>query len=98
MAKTQQYSKRAEIRKNRILSCTTCKGNPITAETNLQGIRCTYCETCMEVINYNQENQLITEETVTKNIAEEVKQNRVGVYAKKLDNPDDPLAFLKTLR
>lgn len=97
MGKIQQYSKRAEIRKNRILSCETCKGNPITAETNLQGIRCTYCETCMEVINYNQVGQLLTNKIVTKNIEEEAKDRGLG-RVKKLDNPDDPLAFLKTLR
>lgn len=97
MGKIQQYSKRAEIRKNRILNCTPCKGNPITAETNLQGIRCTYCETCMEVINYSQDNQLLTDKVITKNIEEEAKSSG-RAYAKKLDNPDDPLAFLKTLR
>lgn len=98
MGKIQQYSKRAEIRKNRILNCTTCKGNPITAETNLQGIRCIYCEICMKVINYNQVGQLLTDKIVIKNIEEEAKNTGKGGAFKKLDNPEDPLAFLKTLR
>lgn len=92
MAKIQQYSKRAEIRKNKILGCQTCKGNPETAETHLQGIRCTYCVTCMEVINYNNENEKVkTSENVASAISAETKYK---------NNPteDNQFEFLKSLR
>lgn len=73
MAKIQQYSKRAEMRKKTIEGCTTCHGNPTIKDCVLQGIECRYCETCMEVINYNNTNQVVkTKEDIVAVIKEDV--------------------------
>lgn len=76
MAKIQQYSRRAEMRKDRILSCKQCKGSPRTAQCVLQEILTTYCdeEGCMEIINYTSDRQLKTNIQVVENIKKEINE------------------------
>jgi hypothetical protein len=43
-------------RVERIKSCIQCNGAPPSKEVNLQGIITSYCELCMEVIDYTKTN------------------------------------------
>lgn len=60
MAKKPEYSFSKETRKKRIDNCSDCNGNPNPCAFSLQGLVGTYCEKCMEIIDYKKEGAPIT--------------------------------------
>lgn len=76
MGKKIRNSDANDRRKDRILGCQQCKGAPPTKETNLQGLKTTYCDLCMEVINYTNEFAPVrTKETIIEKIEIGVQQD-----------------------
>lgn len=90
MAKRQGYEKGAEIRAKRIQNCLTCKGAPNCKTTNLQGIITTYCDDCMEVVDYKQEG---SPDITNKKVSEVAKLETNDRVDKSVESKIFPIGY-----